>query len=80
MYLTSRQLSKMGGNPDMTLLLCHYFDTLLHDAGYPNIEIRVKANISLNGREPQLLIDPTVDLTKVERSLMPTNWILPLAN
>ena len=40
MYLTSRQLSKMGGNPDMTLLLCHYFDTLLHDAGYPNIEIR----------------------------------------
>jgi hypothetical protein len=33
---------------------------------------------SLNGREPQLLIDPNVDLAKEEMSLLPTRWIIPL--
>jgi hypothetical protein len=34
--------------------------------------------VSLNGREPQLLIDPSVDLAAEERSLAPARWILPL--
>jgi hypothetical protein len=34
--------------------------------------------VSLNGREPQLLIDPNVDLAKEEVSLLPARWILPL--
>jgi hypothetical protein len=34
--------------------------------------------VSLNGREPQLLIDPNVDLAKEQVSLLPTRWILPL--
>jgi hypothetical protein len=31
----------------------------------------------LNHHEPQPLIDPTVDLAQVPRSLAPADWILP---
>jgi len=34
--------------------------------------------VSLNGREPQLLVDPNVDLAKEEVGLLPARWILPL--
>jgi hypothetical protein len=34
--------------------------------------------VSLNGREPQLLIDPNVDLAKEEVSLLPARWVVPL--
>jgi protease I len=32
----------------------------------------------LNGRPPRPLADPEVDLAKVERSMRPASWILPL--
>jgi hypothetical protein len=34
--------------------------------------------VSLNGRPPQLLIDPNVDLARQQVSLLPTRWIIPL--
>lgn len=33
---------------------------------------------SLNGRDPQLLVDPTADLAKERRSMLPARWIMPL--
>jgi hypothetical protein len=33
---------------------------------------------SLNGRQPQLLIDPEVDLAKEQVGLLPARWIVPL--
>jgi hypothetical protein len=33
---------------------------------------------SLNGREPQPLIDPVVDLATQPRTLAPASWIVPL--
>jgi hypothetical protein len=50
------------------------FDAL----GFPGVEVRAIASISLNGRAPQLLIDPAVDLAKLPRSLAPARYILPL--
>ncbi|MEZ0275856.1 MAG: HTTM domain-containing protein, partial [Roseimicrobium sp.] len=41
-------------------------------------EVRVNAMVSLNGRESEPLIDPNVDLAKVQRSLAHSTWILPL--
>jgi len=40
--------------------------------------VRARAMVSLNGREPQLLIDPNIDLAKEEVGLLPARWILPL--
>ena len=34
--------------------------------------------LDLNGRPPQLLIDPEVDLAKEEIGLLPARWIVPL--
>ena len=77
-YLSSRQRSKIRGRPDMIVLFSHYLEDELRDEGYGNVEIRAEANISLNGRPRQLLIDPQLDLTTVDRSLRPYPWILPL--
>ena len=35
------------------------------DKGYDNVEIRASIIASLNGRNPQRLIDPDVDLTAI---------------
>jgi len=50
----------------------------LREEGHQNVEIRALANISLNGRPRQLLIDPTLDLTQVKRSFKRSPWILEL--
>jgi hypothetical protein len=34
--------------------------------------------VSLNGRAPQLLVDPNLDLTREQASLLPASWIVPL--
>jgi hypothetical protein len=46
--------------------------------GFPDVEVRAIASISLNGRAPQLLIDPAVDLAALPRSLAPARYIVPL--
>lgn len=76
-YLTSRQFDQMKDNPDMILRFSHHLADLHRDA-HPNIRVHVRAMISLNSREPQLLIDPTADLAQMPDSLLAADWILPL--
>ena len=64
--------------PDLILQFAHYRAEMKRREGYENVEVRARAMVSLNGREPQLLIDPNVDLAKEEAGLLPTRWILPL--
>ncbi|MBZ5712732.1 HTTM domain-containing protein [Nannocystis pusilla] len=73
------QLSEMTGRPEMILELAHHIGAQLEAEGTPDVEIRVHAWTSVNGRPKQLLIDPEVDLMKVERSLFPASWIRPEA-
>lgn len=77
-YLSSRQVSKMSGNPDMILQFSHFLAEDLRKQGHENIELRVLALASLNGRKSQLLVDPTVNLAVQERNLLPAAWIMPL--
>lgn len=78
--LHSRQISKMAQNPDMILQYVHYLEDKLIREGIfeEDVEIRVESWVSLNGREPQLLVDPRVDLSKIEPTLLPKPWIVPL--
>ena len=62
----------------MIVLFAHYLEEELREEGHQNVGIRARANISLNGRPRQLLIDPTQDLTQVNRSLKHYPWILEL--
>ena len=77
-YLESYQLTKVSTKPDLLVLFSHYLAEEKRREGYENVEVRARAMVSLNGRAPQLLIDPNVDLAKEQVRLLPTPWILPL--
>lgn len=77
-YVTARQYAKLDGHPDMILMFAHYLDHLYTRQGRANLQIRAWAPAALNYRAPQLLIDPTVDLTEVKRGITPASWVLPL--
>ena len=77
-YLESHQLMKVMTKPDLLLLFAHHLAEEKRREGYDDVEVRARAMVSLNGRAPQLLIDPNVDLAKEQVRLLPTPWILPL--
>src|SRR5678816_853237 len=77
-YLESHQLMKVITKPELILLFGHHLAEEKRREGYENVEVRARVMVSLNGRQPQLLIDPEVDLAKEEMSLLPARWIVPL--
>lgn len=76
-FLTPRQQRKMTTRPDMIVLFAHELGTRLREKGVDPI-VKARAVASLNGRPPQYLIDPNVDLMTRKRSLLPADWIVPL--
>lgn len=77
-YLKSHQVMKVITKPDLLVHFSHFLAEEKRREGYENVEVRAHVMVSLNGRPPQLLIDPNVDLTKEQVSLLPTRWIVPL--
>jgi vitamin K-dependent gamma-carboxylase len=77
-YLERWQVRKMSTRPDMILQFSHYLADELRQEGYDQVEVRAKVLSSLNGREPQLLIDPEVNLAAEKRTLAHAPWIMPL--
>jgi hypothetical protein len=77
-YLTPRQAGRFGMDPDLILQFCHYLGRELSEPGASPVEVRVVALASLNGRKPQLLIDPTLNLAAQRRTLRHKAWIVPL--
>ncbi len=77
-YLESHQVMKVITKPDLILSLGHYLAEEKRREGYESVEVRAHVMVSLNGRQPQLLIDPNVDLSKEQVSLLPARWIVPL--
>jgi hypothetical protein len=77
-HLTRLQLSKMGGQPDMILQFAHHLAAEARAEGRPHVQVRAHVMASLNGREPQPLVDPEADLAATPRSLRHATWIVPL--
>jgi len=74
--LTSWQYRKMSTRPYMIRQFARYLASKPENL---EAEIRVRALAELNDREPQFLIDPNVDLAKVDTKLLGRNdWILDL--
>jgi hypothetical protein len=78
-YLTSKQISSMRGRPDMIVQFSRHLEDEYRKQGHRDLEVRADAKLSLNGRPPQHLIDPKVDLTEVTRRFAPAPWIVPHA-
>jgi hypothetical protein len=79
-FLTPQQAFVMATRPDMILQFAHHMARGLAQAGRKQFEVRAYATGSLNGREPQLFIDPTVDLASQARTLRHVEWIVPLSD
>lgn len=78
-FLTPTQIEKMSRDPDMFAEFCRFVGSVLREEGHPQAQLHVLALCSLNGRKPQLLIDPKVDLSRTTRSLRPQPWIVRLS-
>lgn len=76
-YLRPQQAKMMSTQPDMILAFAHHLADIYRAKGHQDIEVRAQAFASLNGRPSQRLIDPTVDLSRVDDGFLPKPWILP---
>ncbi len=76
-YLTDRQERELSGQPDLLLQLAHHIQDDFRQKGHDDVEVRVEALVSLNGRSAQDLVDPRVDLARVRDGLGRAAWIAP---
>ena len=78
--LASWQYKRLTGRPYMIRQYARHLAAKAASEGRPGVEVRAVAKVSLNNREEQLLIDPTVDLARAP--LPPpfghASWIVPL--
>lgn len=76
--LTPRQTRVMASRPDMVLQYAHLIRDRLEAEGHREVHVYVYDTSSLDGRAPQPLVDPKVDLAGQPRNLWPAHWIVPL--
>lgn len=76
-FLTPNQEKMMSTQADMIIQFAHFLEEKYQKEGIKNPIITVECYATLNGSPTQLLIDPTVDLTKVNDSFLAKDWILP---
>lgn len=77
-FVNLEQLSKAARDPEMILHLAHHLaDTFRRETGR-RVEVHALVLCSLNGRKPQLLIDPNIDLAREPRGFHQRPWIMPL--
>ncbi len=77
-FLNYRQVTRMGKDADLIVYIAHFLADELRKRGHKKIDIRVLSLVSLNGRKPQLMVDPNVNLLTLKRTWKPQPWIIPL--
>jgi hypothetical protein len=75
-HLTPYQIKMMSSQPDMIVYFARWLREREERAGR-DVAVYVDAFASLNGRKPERLIDPTVDLSREHDGLAPKRWVLP---
>jgi hypothetical protein len=76
-YLTPVQEKMMATQPDMILQFAHYLEREYRRKGYTDVEIRAESFVTLNGRRSRAMVDPDIDLTRIDRGFAHKNWLLP---
>ena len=74
-YLTPRQEMMMAQDPQLIRAFARHLSSDLRRRGEPDVQIKVNAYASLNGRPSQPMINPAIDLA----GPVPADWIVPLA-
>jgi hypothetical protein len=77
-FLHGRQIRKLATKPDMIWQFSRMLEKHYRARGHADLEIRATVRMSLNFRSPELLVDPSVDLTSVDYSpFRRPSWLLP---
>jgi hypothetical protein len=76
-YVRQHQV-RFARDPDMIHELCQFIAQDDARRGNPDVEIRAWSLVGLNGRKPQLMIDPRVDLAHEPSPRIGCDWIVPL--
>jgi hypothetical protein len=75
-YLSVGQTKRMSWKPDMLVQFAHYLASTRLPAGPTPLKVETRLFVSVNGRKPQLFIDPTVDLAAEPRIWGRPRWLL----
>jgi vitamin K-dependent gamma-carboxylase len=76
-YLTPFQVKMMSTQPDMIRAFAHMIADDAERRGEPRPRVTADVVVTLNGRAPARLVDPTVDLAAEPLRLGGTPWVLP---
>ncbi len=77
-FITPEQLTRMARDPEMIADCARQLRQALLRSQQRDFEVHAIVLCSLNGRKPQLLVDPEVDLSRVTRNSWHRPWVLPL--
>jgi len=76
-FLNPLQEKQMATQPDFIVAYAHYLERFYQRGGIRDPEIYVESYVALNGRSSQPFVHPEMDLTTVEISWEPINFLLP---
>ena len=79
LFMNPRQIMELAVSPAQIAATAPLFAEEARTVGLKNVAIRAFVVASLNGRKPQLLMDPEQNLLTVHRSFGPQAGIFPLA-
>jgi hypothetical protein len=68
LVLTDWQAAQAAIRPDLLLAAAHLVDDHYRDEIGHDVEVRARSFVSINGRAPQVLVDPSIDLSEVSRT------------
>jgi hypothetical protein len=74
-FLNNRQRSMMACLPDFPVQFAHYLATIMPRTGPKPLRVEGRVLTAINGREPQLYLDPNVDLAAEPRPLLRPRWL-----
>jgi hypothetical protein len=74
-FLNARQRSMMGCLPDYPVQFAHYLATVMPRRGPHPLRVEARILTAINGRKPQLYLDPNVDLAAEPRPLLRPRWL-----
>ena len=77
-YVVQHQLHRFARDPRMIHELACHIRSDLEAQGHSDFAIHVLALVSMNGRKPQLLLDPTIDLAAEPVTWKTPGWIIGL--
>jgi vitamin K-dependent gamma-carboxylase len=77
-FLNARQSAMMAYQPDMPVQFAHHLASVIPRQGPKPLRVEARIFVSINGRKPELFIDPNVDLAAEPRPVGRPRWLLAI--